>query len=197
MYLYLVRHGQSEGNVLKTFHGQTDYPLTETGRAQARQTAEKLRADGVRFTRCCASDLSRAWETAQACLEGRAVTAERCPALREQNVGAIEGYTWEQMEEQYPDALRDFLNNWFHSAPPGGESAQEMMDRVASCVDEIIARGEDTLIAAHFGSLSLILIHLGLMTGDQAFTGEWAFGQGTYTAIRIEDATAELVCFNR
>ena len=32
MYLYLVRHGQSEGNVIRTFHGQTDYPLTEKGR---------------------------------------------------------------------------------------------------------------------------------------------------------------------
>lgn len=124
MYLYLVRHGQSEGNVLKTFHGQTDYPLTETGRQQARQAAEKLRADGVRFTRCCASDLSRAWETAQACLVGRDVTAEPCPALREQDVGRIESCTWEQMEAQYPDALQSFLGDWFHATPPGGESAQ-------------------------------------------------------------------------
>ena len=37
MRLYLVRHGQSEGNVAKTFHGHTDYPLTELGREQARQ----------------------------------------------------------------------------------------------------------------------------------------------------------------
>lgn len=197
MYLYLVRHGQSEGNVLKTFHGQTDYPLTVTGREQARQAAEKLRTDGVRFTRCCASDLSRAWETAQICLEGRPVTAEPCPALREQDVGRIEGYTWEQMETQFPQELHDFLGNWFHSTPPGGESAQEMLARVARCVDEIIARGEDTLIAAHFGSLSLLLVHLGLMTGEDAFTAPWAFGQGTYSAVRVENGRAELLCFNR
>ena len=36
MRLYLVRHGQSEGNVAKTFHGHTDYPLTELGREQGR-----------------------------------------------------------------------------------------------------------------------------------------------------------------
>lgn len=197
MYLYLVRHGQSEGNVLRTFHGQTDYPLTETGRAQARQAAEKLRADGAVFTRCCASDLSRAWDTALACVEGRGVVPECCPMLREQNVGRIEGYTWEQMQREYPEVLDGFLHNWFRSTPPGGESAQEMLRRVGECVDEIIARGEDTLIAAHFGSLSLVLIHLGLLTGAQAFAPEWAFGQGTYSAVRIENGRAELLCFNR
>ena len=43
MRLYLVRHGQSEGNVAKTFHGHTDYPLTELGREQARGEAERYR----------------------------------------------------------------------------------------------------------------------------------------------------------
>lgn len=197
MYLYLVRHGQSEGNVLRTFHGQTDYPLTERGKEQARQAAEKLRADQVTFTRCCASDLSRAWDTALACLEGRGMVPEVCPALREQDVGDIEGLTWEQMERQYPEALHNFLGNWFDTTPPGGESAREMAARVAECVDGIIARGEDTLIAAHFGTLSLVLVHLGLMTWEQAFTREWAFGQGTYSVVRIEEGRAELVHFNR
>lgn len=197
MYLYLVRHGQSEGNVLRTFHGQTDYPLTERGKEQARQAAEKLRADQVTFTRCCASDLSRAWDTALACLEGREMVPEVCPALREQDVGDIEGLTWEQMERQYPEALHNFLGNWFDTTPPGGESAREMAARVAECVDGIIARGEDTLIAAHFGTLSLVLVHLGLMTWEQAFTREWAFGQGTYSVVRIEEGRAELVHFNR
>ena len=43
MILYLVRHGQSEGNVKRYFHGQTDYPLTEKGHEQAREVAEKLK----------------------------------------------------------------------------------------------------------------------------------------------------------
>ena len=194
MNLYLVRHGQSEGNVVRTFHGQTDYSLTEKGREQARQSAEKLR--GISFARCCASDLVRAWDTAMACLEGREMAPEACPALREQDVGEIEGLTWEQMEERYPDILHPYIEDWFNTIPPGGESPEEMMARVADCVDEIIARGEDTLIVAHYGSLSLILIHLGVICPEQAFTMEWAFGQGTYSAIRIENGKAELVCFN-
>lgn len=194
MYLYLVRHGQSVGNVVKTFHGQTDYPLTEKGREQARETAEKLRE--VTFTRCCASDLSRAWDTALICLEGRSVTAEVCPGLREQNVGDIEGLTWEQMEARYPHVIHPYIEDWFNTIPPGGESPEEMAARVADCVDGIIQQGEDTLVVAHNGSLTLILTHLGLLSREQALTQDFFFAQGTYSAIRIEDGTAELVHFN-
>lgn len=197
MYLYLVRHGQSEGNVLRTFHGQTDYPLTETGRAQARQAGEKLRRDGVSFTRCLASDLSRAWNTALGCLTDYDIVPESCPALREQNVGDIEGLSWEEMGERYPGIRQSYISDWFHTTPPGGESPKEMAVRVGACVDEVIARGEDTLLVAHFGSLALVLLHLGLLEAANAFDEGWVFGQGTYTAIRIENGKAELLCFNR
>lgn len=195
MYLYLVRHGQSEGNVLRTFHGQTDYPLTEKGREQAREAAEKLQE--VSFSRCCASDLVRAWDTALACLEGRDVTPEVCPGLREQFVGGIEGLTWDEMGERHPGLRERYIGDWFCTTPPGGESPDDMIARVTACVDEIIARGEDTLLVAHFGPLSLILEHLGLVGREEIMTPEWGFGQGTYSAIRIEDGKAELVCFNQ
>lgn len=195
MYLYLVRHGQSEGNVLRTFHGQTDYPLTELGREQARQVAEKLK--DIPFQRCCSSDLSRAWDTAQACLIGRDIKAEACPGLREQNVGEMEELSWEQMEERFPQLLRPYLEDWFHVTPPGGESPDAMMARVASCMEEIVARGEDTLVTAHFGSLGLVLQHFGLVKREELFTSQWAFAQGTYSIIEIENGAAKLLCFNK
>lgn len=197
MYLYLVRHGQSEGNVLRTFHGQTDYPLTEKGREQAREAGEKLRADGVKFTRCCASDLSRAWDTAQACLAGYDVKAEVCPQMREQFVGDIEGLSWDEMGERFPGLREQYVGDWANTIPPGGEVPRAMLKRVGAFVDEVVARGEDTLLVAHFGSLSLTMVHLGVLSEEDAVKPEWIFGQGTYSAIRIEDGKAELVCFNR
>lgn len=160
MYLYLVRHGQSTGNEQQLFFGLRDHPLTELGRKQARQAAEKLKE--ASFSRCLSSPLSRAWDTAMICTEGRYVVPQACPAILEQDMGELEGLTWGAAEAKFGDHIGVLLVDWFHTIPPGGEPPAHMLDRVGGCVDELIARGEDTLLVAHNGSLSLVLLHLGL-----------------------------------
>lgn len=195
MYLYLVRHGQSTGNVRQLFYGVRDYPLTQLGREQARQAADKLRE--VEFTRCAASPLSRAWDTAMICTEGRFVVPESCPALREQDMGELEGLSWGAAEARFGEHIGVLLSDWFHTTPPGGETPAHMMERVGGCVDELVRRGEDTLVVAHNGSLSLILHHLGLVEEAELLRPDWSFRQGAYSAVRVDEAGAELVCFNR
>lgn len=194
MILYLVRHGQSEGNVKRYFHGQTDYPLTDLGRQQAAEVAEKLK--DATFTRCCASNLQRAWNTALACLEYHPnVTPEACTDLREHFVGDMEDLPWEEAERRFPGIPEKFMKDWFHTVPPGGEDPQDMLVRVGRTIDAIIQRGEDTLVASHFGTMSLIAVHLGIMTEDEII--KTGFGQGCYTAVEIKDGKATLLCLNR
>jgi len=195
MYLYLVRHGQSTGNERQLFFGVRDYPLTRLGREQAGQAAGKLKE--VKFTRCVSSPLSRAWDTALICTEGRFVTPEPCPALREQDMGELEGLSWGAAEARFGDRIGMLLSDWFHTTPPGGESPAHMLERVGGCVDGLIRRGEDTLVTAHNGSLSLILYHLGLVGERDLLRPEWSFRHGTYSAVRVDEKGAGLVCFNR
>ncbi len=195
MMLYLVRHGQSVGNEKKLFFGWSDHPLTDLGRAQARQAADKLRE--VSFSRCYASDLARAWDTACICTEGRGVTPEPCPGLREQNMGAFEDTTFEESREKFGPLVERLVFDWFHTTPPDGESPDAVAARVGECVDRIVAGGEDALLVGHNGSLSLVLKHLGLAGEDVLLTPDWFFQHGAYTAIRVDKGGAELVCFNR
>ena len=69
MKIYLVRHGQSVGNVKNLWYGSTDLPLSERGRKPARQAGEKLR--GMAFSACYTSPLSRARDTAALVMAGR------------------------------------------------------------------------------------------------------------------------------
>ena len=43
----VIRHGESEWNVLGKWQGRADTQLTPAGRAQARAAAERLLVDGV------------------------------------------------------------------------------------------------------------------------------------------------------
>lgn len=195
MYLYLVRHGQSVGNLHKLFFGLTDHPLTELGRKQAAEARDKLA--GVPFSRCVASDLSRAYDTAAICLEGRDVPIEPDPRMREQNMGEFEDCSWDRCREMHGDRIVKMVTDWFYTTPPRGECPREMVKRVGACVDEIIEKGEDTLLVAHNGSLSLVLVHLGLADEREVMVPQRFFAHGAYTAIKIEHGTAEMMGFNR
>lgn len=195
MYLYLVRHGQSAGNVLRSFHGQTDYPLTELGHQQAREAGEKLKH--IPFTRCCASDLRRAWDTALHCLEGRDVKPEVCLGLREHFVGDLEDTPCEVMDLTYPELHHNYYHDWYRTVPPGGETPEEMLQRVGRAVDEIVAQGEDTLVVGHNGSLTMLLVHLGLETMENAVKEGHVFLQGCFSAVEITADGAKLLWFNR
>ena len=62
MRLYIIRHGETEWNVLRRFQGRSDIPLNDEGRRLARITAEAL--SEVPFARIYTSPLKRAYETA-------------------------------------------------------------------------------------------------------------------------------------
>ena len=61
--VYFTRHGETVWNVENKICGMTDSPLTEKGRAQARELGEKLRTSGLRIDEILYSPLSRAADT--------------------------------------------------------------------------------------------------------------------------------------
>ncbi|MFN8404140.1 MAG: phosphoglycerate mutase family protein [Anaerolineales bacterium] len=60
-----MRHGRSTGNAESRWQGQSDYPLTERGRAQAAALANRWKAEKVTFDLAISSTLKRAKETAE------------------------------------------------------------------------------------------------------------------------------------
>ncbi len=152
---WLVRHGQTDWNVEGRYQGQADLPLNEIGIQQARELAEKICE--VDFDKIFASDLERARETAKILAGDRPVWLD--PRLREINQGEWEGMLFADIRRRFANFFADHREDPLNSRPPGGESLQEVSDRVLSCVEEIAAenKGKRILLVAHGLSLATII----------------------------------------
>ncbi len=154
--LYLVRHGETAWNVQRRYQGQSDLPLSDVGVEQAEALACRLADE--KFDAIYASDLKRAWETANAIAEksGLAVISE--PRLREMNFGIIEGLTFDEAQTRYPKVMAAWLKN-YNQPPPDGEPLNIVSARVLSLLDDLQKKHADQTIClvAHGGPLSEII----------------------------------------
>lgn len=193
--VYLIRHGESEGNVRRAFCGWTDVPLTEKGEAQAQALASALPTP--RPYHLVSSDLQRARETARLLAEGWSVSLTEDRAFREMHFGAFENRTWEGITEKYPALAERWSSDWFHSAAPEGESMAALYDRVLPAYRELLTRWKDTCwgLVAHSGVLQAILA-TELTGGHEA---HWRFAPDNARLIRLDygpDGFAVLKGFN-
>jgi broad specificity phosphatase PhoE len=138
--LYLVRHGQSTGNVGGTLMGQSDHPLTALGEAQARAAAVRLAPFGPMPV--YHSVLPRAAATAAYIVAAWGADEQPAlfpdPRLREISLGYYEGRSWEEFEAD--EALTAaFAEDPYSTALPGGESLEHLVDRVTAAVRDILA----------------------------------------------------------
>jgi broad specificity phosphatase PhoE len=139
MRLYLVRHGQSTGNVGGTLMGQSDHPLTALGEEQARATAARLAPFGPMPLHC--SDLARAMATAERIAASWKGSVLPDPRLREIDLGDYEGRPWEEFEANV-ELTAAFADDPYSTALPGGESLAHLEERVMAAVGDIlVARG--------------------------------------------------------
>ena len=95
-----LRHGESIGNAESRWQGQSDYDLTERGRAQARALAERWKSEHVRFDLVIASPLVRAKETAEIVASALDAKVEFDPILLERHIGEMEGLTVEEVRKR-------------------------------------------------------------------------------------------------
>lgn len=155
--LLLVRHGQTEYNLVGRMQGQLDTPLSEVGRGQAVQVAREL--SGWPIGTVVSSDLTRAVDTARAITEVSGLGFSTDPRLRETDLGEWAGRAHEDVDADFPGARAHWRLNptW---APPGGETRLEVSARAARVVDELMGSSAwasgAVLIVAHGGTISAL-----------------------------------------
>lgn len=149
MVVYITRHGETTWNVENKVCGWPDVELTELGREQALELAEKLRGKGI--TRMLVSPLKRARDTAQLANTYIRVPVEIDERLKEHSFGDMEGIL--RSAPEFQAAKRNLTTRF-----PGGESVLEVAHRVYSLLDEIPVKyqGETVLLVCH-GAVSRVV----------------------------------------
>ena len=169
--LWLVRHGQSQGNVARDAAHQAglhvidldlrdvDVPLSELGHQQAEATGRWFAAlpDNERPEVLLSSPYIRSRQTAEAICKAGGLCGGARPTilderLREREFGVFDGLTTLGIRGKYPEEAghRAKIGKFYHR-PPGGESWADVILRLRSMMNTINLHYADkrVLVVAH------------------------------------------------
>ncbi|MBR6874111.1 MAG: phosphoglycerate mutase family protein [Ruminococcus sp.] len=129
----LIRHGMTSANSEGRYIGVTDTPLSADGIKQLYEKADKLYYPQVQ--KVYTSPLKRCKQTADI-LYHDAFTVE-LGLLAEMNFGDFENKRQEQLYDE--PAFKQWIEGGIDAAPPGGESARDVMNRCYEALNIIIS----------------------------------------------------------
>jgi len=160
MEIVLIRHGVTAWNQQRRFQGQVDTPLSEEGHEQAMLTARHLSENRQSQPICAiyASDLKRAWSTAEPIARMLGLPILKQSLLRERHFGIFEGKTHEELQLE---GLQADYQRWRNrepdfAVPEGGESLRTFFDRTERALQILVAAhriGERIVAVTHGGFL--------------------------------------------
>ncbi len=151
-----VRHGETAWNVDTRIQGQLDIGLNAMGRWQAHRLALALAGEPV--AAIYASDLLRAWDTAQSVSNAVGCGVQTDEGLRERGFGVFEGKTFAQIAELWPQEALKWRKREPAFAPQGGESLIRFRERITGVVDRLAAghAGQQIVLVAHGGVMDVL-----------------------------------------
>ena len=159
---FLVRHGETEGNIKEITQGHSDSPLTAEGRKQVKMAAEKLKNQDIGII--ISSDLGRARETAEIISEVTNTEVVYDPELRERHMGQAEGITYQERRDRFGSYLK-------HYDKTAGdiETSQKLEERVAKAfaAHKNTHGHRNVVIVSHGSSLRLLIKNIRKLTFEE------------------------------
>ena len=158
--LWCIRHGQTIWNLEERYNGLTDIPLNPVGVERAEALSKQLAENGVVYRAIYSSHLQRARQTAAIINKRQDLPAFVDERLREIELGAWEGKTFQEIKIKFPKEVAERTDNALYTRSPGGESALEVARRMAAAANEIVTSYPegDVLVVAHGVSLAALIL---------------------------------------
>lgn len=190
--LILVRHGQSEGNLVRSFLGHTDLDLTELGHKQAECTAQYLKNEKIDVI--YSSDLKRAWNTAEHIAAKKNLSIIADSELREIFAGEWENRLFNDLETEFSEDFKCWREDIGNAAPTGGESVKALYNRIISELLRIskMYEGETVCIATHATPIRMACVKARGFSVEQAKDVDWV-KNASVTVIDVENGNFTMV----
>lgn len=180
----LIRHGQTGWNREVRFRGRIDIDLDETGMRQAQAVADRLADSDASVI--YSSPLKRAMATAEPIGLRLGLQIVPLEGINDMNFGSWEGRSIDEVKEQD----KKLFDMWRYSPEklriPGGETLDDVRQRVAATVDDLAAKHDDdtVLLVTHRVVCKVLLCYL-LGLDNSHF---WQIAQDTTAVNRFQVA---------
>lgn len=158
--IYLVRHCEAIGNVLRIFQGSTDLDISELGAKQL-EFLEK-RFENIPLDRVLSSPLLRTQKTAKAIIGKKDIEFEIYNDIIELHGGVVEGRPFQEAFNEI-EGLADTWNNHPEDfAPQNGEPMRHAYERIWNAVCTVARENKDKTVAlsTHGGVLRCLFSRL-------------------------------------
>ena len=156
--VYLIRHGHTEPTENGKLYNDPDVELTENGRSQAKALGEWLQNESPELL--VSSTAKRVLSTAELISERIKLPNTPTDNLNEWSVGEWEGRTYLEVKKEDPADYKNWSKDPIKNAPPGGESIEDLYERVKTRIKEIIEehKGKKIALVTHAGVARAILV---------------------------------------
>lgn len=185
LHIYIARHGQDEDNANGILNGHRDMPLTELGKKQAKQLAQKIKNTGIQIHKTYSSPLQRAYITGKTITDILKIAPpEKMNLLIERDFGNMTGrlikdvHTLPSNKLLKTDTITYFLSApWSENFPQTIKRANKALEYIKKHNKEgnilITTHGDfgkmlytvyywlnwkDVLMKFHFGNSELLLL---------------------------------------
>uniref|UniRef100_A0A8C6PVW8 6-phosphofructo-2-kinase/fructose-2,6-bisphosphatase 2 n=1 Tax=Nothobranchius furzeri TaxID=105023 RepID=A0A8C6PVW8_NOTFU len=150
--IYLCRHGESQHNVEERIGGDSE--LSERGKQFATALKGFVNEHQLSDLKVWTSQLRRTIQTA----EELDVPYEQWKILNEIDAGVCEEMTYSMIEEKYPEEFAMREQDKYHYRYPGGESYQDLVQRLEPVIMELERQG-NVLVICHQAVMRCLLAY--------------------------------------
>ena len=151
--LYIIRHGESQGNLEDRFIGFSDWGLTDRGYEQARRLGEYMK--GVDINAVYSSDLTRAVDTAKPFADAKGLKIIKRKDLREITGGEWEEVLFADIARDYPKEFGAWKTDFLNAVTIGGETTRELADRIYREIEKIARKNNGKKVAVVFHATAI------------------------------------------